>query len=561
MKRKRLLGVTLALTVALTACTTLPTSSHPEEFEIEAPTSDPIEQYGFGPRPDVEPTRLIQDFLLASAAGVSDDFSAARQYLLPAAASGWHPLDEVVVYSPDSAPKVEVSAEKKRGDEVVAQALVTVEVVGTVDEDGVLHESPKSATSELKIDLAKNSSDQWRIASLDSALPISQSAFQSAFQQYDLFFVAQDRRALVADPRWVPRKNAYHSAIQLILKGPRAALRPAVVPDLGEGLSIPAGGLDVENRTARIGLEGEFTADLDQRLLLRAALDATLSQKGTLTNVVLEINGVGVDGSPPEVEPDYLLDSIVAVRGSDIVGGTLSDPEPLVPEDAVGSDPTVPAVGPLEDSAVAWLTSEGQEMRIQDDERAAPVRIPVDVRSALSVDRWNDVWFVGGSEQKLFVAELDGSTYEVSTGLKGGTEIEQAVVSPDGARIALLLPGSKGAEVWVGTVSRDRADLLQVSDLVWEERLGQQVVDVSWMESTTVVALTQGEGGADSEVRWAPVGSWMSAGSAPEGGERLSSGPKKSQVIVQKQDQVVFKRSGAGWIEEGARLKFLSYAG
>lgn len=71
----------LTTLICASACTSLPTSSSPEAFDVDAPNASPIELSAGGPIADADPETLLNSFLLACAAGASDDYATARLFL------------------------------------------------------------------------------------------------------------------------------------------------------------------------------------------------------------------------------------------------------------------------------------------------------------------------------------------------------------------------------------------------------------------------------------------------------------------------------------------------
>ncbi len=95
---RRLFALLLAL-MLLAACTSLPTEGPVNATRAPTGTNQTIGFHAAGPREGSTPEEIVQGFLTASAAGLSDDFEVARQYLSPRASELWRPLEVVRIYS------------------------------------------------------------------------------------------------------------------------------------------------------------------------------------------------------------------------------------------------------------------------------------------------------------------------------------------------------------------------------------------------------------------------------------------------------------------------------
>jgi len=102
--KRRLMPLALAACLALAGCTSLPTSSAPAPFDVSAKDGSGIQFSAEGPSADADAATLVNDFLLACAAGPQDDYATARLFLSAASARSWQPETEILVYDTDTAP-------------------------------------------------------------------------------------------------------------------------------------------------------------------------------------------------------------------------------------------------------------------------------------------------------------------------------------------------------------------------------------------------------------------------------------------------------------------------
>jgi len=73
------------------ACAKLPTSGPVRVADHDVRQADLVLQYAQGPVKGASPTQIVEGFLLACAAGYSDEFATARSFLLGQAARSRRP--------------------------------------------------------------------------------------------------------------------------------------------------------------------------------------------------------------------------------------------------------------------------------------------------------------------------------------------------------------------------------------------------------------------------------------------------------------------------------------
>ena len=144
--------------LGLGACATLPTSGPVRVADHGVRQADLVLQYAQGPVKGASPTQIVEGFLLACAAGYSDEFATARSFLLGQAASSWRPDAQVWIY--DSAGNARVTDASDGSINVSAPALATL------DAKGIYSVAFGGANHELTLSLATDGSGQWRIAAL-----------------------------------------------------------------------------------------------------------------------------------------------------------------------------------------------------------------------------------------------------------------------------------------------------------------------------------------------------------------------------------------------------------
>ncbi len=99
VRRSLVAGLIAVLVTVLPACATLPDSGPVQQGDPDVTEPGSIALLARLPGPDDSPAQIIDGFLRASAAGLTDDFTIAREFLTGQIRSSWDPLAQVSVYS------------------------------------------------------------------------------------------------------------------------------------------------------------------------------------------------------------------------------------------------------------------------------------------------------------------------------------------------------------------------------------------------------------------------------------------------------------------------------
>ncbi len=291
----RLLAVLLAALVALSGCATIPESTPPRaigELHGDAGTAD----RGPSPARDAQPELIVRDFLKANA--VADgNYAASRKFLVQNA--NWKvPQRAVVVRDIDVLP-TERSAD-------FIKATVRAQTAGFLEADGTFSPALQSITQNLQLVRVEG---QWRIQGISDVGPepmlvIDKDQFRAVYRRYLLYFPDPTGRTLVPDARWLagPRSKLAADLLMLLVRGPRASLRNAVLNPFGANAAIRGAVTDAqgEQRDPGVGFAGvrvDFTG------LPRVEPDAARLIAGQVVWSLAgaEVQGpyvITVDGSP-----------------------------------------------------------------------------------------------------------------------------------------------------------------------------------------------------------------------------------------------------------------------
>ncbi len=547
--KRRLMPLALAACLALAGCTSLPTSSAPAPFDVSAKDGSGIQFSAEGPSSDADAATLVNDFLLACAAGPQDDYATARLFLSAASARSWQPETEILVYDTDTAPSVTA------GSETATQVDVTVAVLGvaSVDAFGVLTRVAASTVSRT-FTLVREEG-QWRINNPENMVLMSRASFTASFSLANLYFPTAEGGDLVADPRWYPSRRLASHLLAGLVEGPRQSLAPVTANAIPAGTTVPSQGLDVADGVARVELNAVMPSSESARTALAWELVRTLTQVADVSRVNASLSGDVLDMQAIPVPPTYSLDTLVGAGPGGV--GLVSSSS--VTELAAVTDASNPTVSPVDSSLVAWSGTDGvYAQRGGTTVAFLPGQAPL----GPSVDRFGWVWGPATVSSVSVGGGVDGA-FSVSVESESAGQIRAVRISPDGTR-ALVLRGSD-ATAWVGVVERGASGRpLAIRSLEEIPLEHGSVVDASWT-TPTGLALVVRATGEDDQLVTMPLGGLPSNVSLPIHVTSMSAGGSSSAVVITGTDaagmEQVLIRSGALWQNAPDTLTSARYAG
>ena len=547
--KRRLIPLAIAACLALAGCTSLPTSSAPAPFDVSAKDGSGIQFSAEGPSADADAATLVNDFLLACAAGPQDDYATARLFLSAASARSWQPETEILVYDTDTAPSVTA------GSETATQVDVTVAVLGvaSVDASGVLTRVATSTVSRT-FTLVREEG-QWRINNPENMVLMSRASFTASFSLANLYFPTAEGGDLVADPRWYPSRRLASHLLAGLVEGPRQSLAPVTANAIPPGTTVPSQGLDVADGVARVELNAVMPSSESARTTLAWELVRTLTQVADVLRVSASLSGDVLDMQAIPVPPTYSLDTLVGAGPGGI--GLVSSSS--VTELTAVTDASNPTVSPVDSSLIAWSGTDGvYAQRGGTTVAFLPGQAPL----GPSVDRFGWVWGPATASSVSVGGGVDGA-FSVSVESESAGQIRAVRISPDGTR-ALVLRGSD-ASAWVGVVERGASGRpLAIRSLEEIPLEHGSVVDVSWTTSTGL-ALVVRPTGEDDQLVTMPLGGLPSNVSLPIRVTSMSAGGSSSAVVITGTDaagrEQVLIRSGALWQNAPDTLTSARYTG
>ena len=547
--KRRLMPLALAACLALAGCTSLPTSSAPAPFDVSAKDGSGIQFSAEGPSADADAATLVNDFLLACAAGPQDDYATARLFLSAASARSWQPETEILVYDTDTAPSVTA------GSETATQVDVTVAVLGvaSVDASGVLTRVATSTVSRT-FTLVREEG-QWRISNPENMVLMSRASFTASFSLANLYFPTAEGTDLVADPRWYPSRRLASHLLAGLVEGPRQSLAPVTANAIPPGTTVPSQGLDVADGVARVELNAVMPSSESARTTLAWELVRTLTQVADVSRVNASLSGDVLDMQAIPVPPTYSLDTLVGAGPGGV--GLVSSSS--VTELTAVTDASNPTVSPVDSSLVAWSGTDGvYAQRGGTTVAFLPGHAPL----GPSVDRFGWVWGPATASSVSVGGGVDGA-FSVSVESESAGQIRAVRISPDGTR-ALVLRGSD-ASAWVGVVERGASGRpLAIRSLEEIPLEHGSVVDASWT-TPTGLALVVRATGEDDQLVTMSLGGLPSNVPLPIRVTSMSAGGSSSAVVITGTDaagrEQVLIRSGALWQNAPDTLTSARYAG
>jgi hypothetical protein len=554
--RRAVLGALGAgfVTVAAVACASMPTSGNVIEGGTEVST--PVE-VGFnvqGPATDADPSQIVQGFFSVAQLGPASVSTAnvAREYVQPGAWSEWDRYARVLILSQYPEWEVAEHADDATTTTVTGQA----EVVATLDESGVYTELGEPSTVDVTYELSRDDAGQWRISGLEDGMLVQTNFLSDAFHRTSLYFPTSDFEWWVPDVRWFPAQSWRTAATQEILAGPPARLAQSAVSVVPEGttLALDAVTVDAEGMVDVSVTSAITSASAEERSLIVAQLSETL-RDGEGRSVTLSdgTSPLAVSATAEPSRPLTVGDAVAVVADDDgrpvlrrIVGRELTDPAEPVRLD--GLDPTAVAAGP-EGTPVVVRDGTDRLVRVSAEAPAEVLRGSGLV--APSVDRFATVW--SAVDSTLWAVLADGSSVEVPADWVGERRVRALHLSPEGARAALVLDGSDGAEVWVAGIERDADDV--PTGLTEPVRVGATVTGVvaaGWSEESTLLLLGRDNDGTRA-LYLAGIGGLPGTGASrvftsPPNPVRLASGVGASPPLVVDGDgSLQVRQSAALW--------------
>lgn len=562
MKPNRLWAVCLAALVVLAGCVGLPRSGRVNSVSPSKTSSGAI---GFAVQPparNATPQQIVEGFLLASRAGLDDDFAVARQYLYGDAAANWKPLARVRVY-PDSQ---DVSTTVTESGAVRA----SVASRGTLSSHGTYTETANSAVLTTEFSLAKNADGQWRIVSLDDGVFLSENAFSQQFIETPLYFLAPDSNALVADLRYYPRRTFATSAMNGLLAGPSEWLASGVHTAVPTGTKLLKS-VDVVDGEATVDLSSVvLAASAKERAALLEQITRTLKASSSVRSVVLKVEGADLNVGSIQSLPTYPYGSYPVSVISGGLPANVSDNRitPLM------GDAGLKAHG-LSNLAISYQASRGRLAALG---RGGTELIGMDSGSGSwqvlhsgkslvqpSYDRYGWVWSAerDNAGKILVFRPGENASAHLDVSWLNGAKIRDVSVSRDGSRMVVVCEIGGEVTIRVAAIARDGAGRpTQIGDSII---IGQHLSDVTaaeWIGPSTVAVLGKTALGGERAMFSVKISGPTERLAAPyEGTVSITAGHDEDSIVALTDKKTAYARDGGAWRAIVSDVTSVAYPG
>ncbi|NEG54357.1 LpqB family beta-propeller domain-containing protein [Bifidobacterium platyrrhinorum] len=522
----------LVALVAPAACSSpigLPSAGGVQEYAPVSQQTKRVYTNPEGPVADDQPEGIVEGFFNAMPAGVqSDGYRVAREFLTPAASSGWKGDTSAVVYdgTPVFTRKASAQTGSPEGGGIVVEAELSV--IGTLDSHGLYTPSDASQSTVMTFTMAK-SDGQWRISRLDDGVAVSSADFDQVFRQVSVYRLDASGSRLVPDVRWLSWRNWRTLAVRETLENGSSWLSGAVrdVNDANATLAVDSVPLD--NGTPRIQLSADFLRlGSDERALLVRLIRLTLGDGVASSRIEVTCEGndySDIDGSVDLVDQQPSVGLYTLTDGRVVSLGSSS---PL----RVGETGYESVDGfVFSKSGGAVLRDDGVVACLKADASPCGVMFDGTRMSFIAAGTDGEVWAVDASGHSLYVSR-GGEERHLSVPWLGDRAIRAVTVSPEGARLAVAVDDG----VLLTGVARD-GDLTPagLSDKATAVSLQRGVTMLTFYNDLNLVYVTEPEENESGTVQRA----FRQIAPGPPEDQRLPSG---ATVVALASGQVALYR-------------------
>jgi len=528
-----------------------------------------------GPAPGADRDQIILGFVRAGAAS-DGAYDRAREFLTEPMAKQWSPDGPVVVVDAESSLTVRITGQ--------GTARLTGTAVATISPQGAYTTLPSGTTRSVDIGFARIDG-QWRIDDLPDTFGrwVVEDDVPRLFRPYAVHYVATDRPALVSDIRWFPLDHLTTRLARAQLGAVPAYLADAVRSEAPAGARLLADGVPVVDGVATVDLSARIPTDQSVREGLWAQFVATLTQVPGVASVALRVDGAPLDlpgvGTPVSTVTDLGFEPEVATSDAKalIRDGTqlrILDsevenhkpaPRPSGETTEIPTSVTNLAMS-LDGRDIAGIEAGRTTLAWWHDDRRTDVGTMGTALGNPSFDRLGYLWVGGistrrGAVTRLWAIATDGGSASsdqltpVTADWLAARRVVDAVVAPDGQRIAVLSSTADGTDTRIdvaGIVRGDggRPERLTAAAL----SVGAPVsgfVGLTWLDNATLASM-----GGKSPTTLRPFviglgGDVRALSPTPNGVSLASTGGERAIRVVTVAGQIL-ARAGLQWVDEAS---------
>jgi Lipoprotein LpqB beta-propeller domain/Sporulation and spore germination len=559
MRRLLLAGSGLVLSVAMTACASLPTSGTVQISSLQG--SGAQVQTGVQVVP-VPPGRtwgeldIVNGFLAASAS-FDDNYAVARKYLTRGFSNWWQPGVAATVID---SPRVKVE-QPPRGLVTSGPPSARVSVTGRhfaelqtggPHQAGSIVASPGASTYHFSL---VEKAGVWRIDGITignqpakrSVLVLTSADFDRDYQARNLYFFRPGPAAntLVPDPVYIPQlpgDGGLKILVNTLLYSKKAATSPwppssswlyqAATTAFPRGTKLISVDI-IGGAEAVVKLGGTAVrASHSQRLRMAAQLwwSLTASPYGTqagsqIRSVVLQINHQSLTPTSAELRNwvprgaaaplYYQLPGGPAAPATAVLRASSSQQVSVSLPDALGGAPfTSMAVSTPPTGFAVLAGCKGKDVYLMPQSRAGEVvtrRLPAGECTSLSWDIFGNLWVAATKGVYELTALPAASLITIQIPPLPPTPNVQSVrVAPDGVRVAMIVRYGASQRVLIAAVSKNPnfTYLAQTQQML---RVGSDIpnpVALTWLDPDHLLVLDRSAG--KSEIYQVPLSSGTS---------------------------------------------------
>lgn len=527
------------LTVA--ACSTVPSDGPINTGLSNLRQTDQFVQFDpSGPVPGSTQEDVIRGFVSA-ASSTANDYAVAREFLTRNYSTQWEPTSGVMI--DDSSRPF-----KQSGENI---GVLSVSLVATVDEQGVLTAVTPGPTTELRFELEREGSE-WRISSAPAGVVLDRNTFAAVWSPHPLYFPTVSG-TMVADNRWYPsRTNVATKIVQGLIDGPSTVLENVADTSFPANSEISGGGVDTNEGTVKVDLTDAVGSLAGPTLeSIGAQLSYSLQSVTTVSDYTLSVEGVEVKSDVAEAyvsdlaenrPPVALVDDRLGVVDSSGVSSAmpLSEQVAEIPAHSIS----------LSDDAMEAVLHTPSGARVV----SADTDLVVDGRKnivGVSVDPSGYVWSAVSDPRGEVRATLPGTTEQNLEPLAPELDRLNGIrVSPDGNWMAYMVPVDDGTEVRVASIIRDEEGTPtgfseSTLTVLWTSGSPR---DFDWVGDSRIALLT--EVGKAGKVTIGTVGGFtIDRGSVPDAVSITGTSSRGQVRILTSNGELMAPQGVSGWQE------------
>jgi hypothetical protein len=537
---KRLLG--FALVLALTGCASLPMAGPVRIGPDLVPTTDGESVY-YSPSSPVDgatQAEILSGFI-AAGTGPQNDYAVAREYLSEEIRSSWNPNQEVLIQR--SSPAVTIS------DQDTAEMVV--EVSALVDADGKYQVAPAGTSRVLEFSFVLENS-QWRLSSAPDATVLIRPVFDVVFSPYSVFFVDRQKRFLVPELRWFPTTAATGTRLaNALLRGASNWLKTSVVSAIPSGTRLSIDAVTVEDGVALVDLTARaLVASRADRTLMKAQLEATLSQLPNVSEVAISIERSRQDIQDNSADSRKLSTRSLGVLSENGLEAISSSEQPFFQPGQEFFDLSgISQIALSSQSGWVAALADNGVFRTRGERPGVSVEL-VDSRTAIAgigFDAQGLLWSMSRTPgASIIVTSTTGEPSLVTAPWLSGQSIRAFALSPEGAKVALLVQGSGQTRLLVSGIVRNVSGLpIELAEPIQLASEQTNPIALTWVDQLTI-ATVNNDGGATTGLLSTVGGTSRPFPTLP-GTRKILAAGASSQLYLLTDKGELFSYRGSTW--------------